>query len=1158
MRLNRLDLTRYGMFTDGSLDFGEAPTQAPDLHIVYGPNEAGKSTALAGFLDLLFGIEPRSRYNFRHPYSTMRLGAALELAGGVREFGRLKRPQNSLLDASGQPIPDGVILADLGGIDREAYRQMFSLDDDTLEAGGESILASKGELGQLLFSASAGLADLSRALGDLRAEADGFYKKNARSGTLSDLKTRLVDLKSERDRIDTIASQYAQLVEARDRTREQYEVALATRGRTQARIDEVQRLLNALPRLATLRELRGRLEPLSDIPNAPADWREALPALEREEIELSAHIQRVDEEIDRLTSELEALVIDSDAIAAADCLEGLSSLRARYVTAAEDLPDRRRLLDESAASIATLIDKLGQPPETPPAQLLISAPQIGMLRDLIEAHSGVLAATNSALSARIQAERRLEDAIATLDAAGGAEEDVCRTSPRIASIAPALALARASDHDARRRLALRARASHQDTLAERLSDLRPWLGPADDLMAVTIPPASQLERWRSATDQLSIVNDTRAREIERLTSERIRLAAEVAGIETYAGVVSDHEAAQVRTARDEAWVGHRQTLDAQSADAFERALRRDDAVSSARSQHLADLAKLGHATQTLAVIEADIARANELQGEAAAALTILRQEIDSAIIAISPSLPRGMDVGALEDWLARRIRALETKAAIQTAERDMQDAETDALSVRTKLAAALTSSGIAFEADADVDSLILQAEAAANREAEVRGLVTAVADRRRELKNCQDDVTGAEADEREWAGHWEAACSKCWLGGGGKAPSLAAVRESLEILTDLRAALEKHDSLADRIIKMEQDQGEYASAVNSLAKALGSIEPSDDVLGLDQTIEKLTRTAKADEVSRAEKIQRLGDAREAGRTLWERRAVNARRKAEMTGFFSVESFAEVAVKLQDLDRKAELNAQVEAASNDILEAVGATTLEAAEQMLDAAERTTLEAERAELKIRFEDEDHRGRDHFAQHSKAADQLEAIGGDDAVAKIEEQRRTTQLEIEEGAMRYLRLRAGVAAAEQALRSYRDQHRSSMMMRASQAFQTISRGAYSGLATQTDKDQEILVALDADGGSKVASDLSKGTRFQLYLALRVAGFHEFARTRKAVPFIADDIMETFDDFRAEEAFRLFMDMAGVGQVIYLTHHAHLCAIAQRICPSVTIHNLA
>jgi uncharacterized protein YhaN len=50
---------------------------------------------------------------------------------------------------------------------------------------------------------------------------------------------------------------------------------------------------------------------------------------------------------------------------------------------------------------------------------------------------------------------------------------------------------------------------------------------------------------------------------------------------------------------------------------------------------------------------------------------------------------------------------------------------------------------------------------------------------------------------------------------------------------------------------------------------------------------------------------------------------------------------------------------------------------------------------------------------------------------------------------------------------------------------------------------------------------------------------------------------METFDDFRAEEAFRLFAQMAQPGQVIYLTHHRHLCDIARHVCPSVTIHPL-
>jgi uncharacterized protein YhaN len=86
----------------------------------------------------------------------------------------------------------------------------------------------------------------------------------------------------------------------------------------------------------------------------------------------------------------------------------------------------------------------------------------------------------------------------------------------------------------------------------------------------------------------------------------------------------------------------------------------------------------------------------------------------------------------------------------------------------------------------------------------------------------------------------------------------------------------------------------------------------------------------------------------------------------------------------------------------------------------------------------------------------------------------------------------------------------------------------------------------------------MSRGTRFQLYLALRVAGYYEFAELRRPVPFIADDIIETFDEFRAEEAFRLFGEMTKIGQVIYLTHHRHLCDIAQKVCPTVRLHQLA
>lgn len=132
MRINRLDLTRYGKFTDKHIDFGPVEPGRPDLHIIYGPNEAGKSTALSAFLDLLFGIESRSRYDFLHPYSTMRIGAALDIGGVARELVRIKKPQNSLLGPGDQPIGEHLILGELGGVERDVYCAMFSLDDDTL------------------------------------------------------------------------------------------------------------------------------------------------------------------------------------------------------------------------------------------------------------------------------------------------------------------------------------------------------------------------------------------------------------------------------------------------------------------------------------------------------------------------------------------------------------------------------------------------------------------------------------------------------------------------------------------------------------------------------------------------------------------------------------------------------------------------------------------------------------------------------------------------------------------------------------------------------------------------------------------------------------------------------------------------------------------
>ena len=129
---------------------------------------------------------------------------------------------------------------------------------------------------------------------------------------------------------------------------------------------------------------------------------------------------------------------------------------------------------------------------------------------------------------------------------------------------------------------------------------------------------------------------------------------------------------------------------------------------------------------------------------------------------------------------------------------------------------------------------------------------------------------------------------------------------------------------------------------------------------------------------------------------------------------------------------------------------------------------------------------------------------------------------------------------------------------MGAREAFRTMTRGAFSDLKTTPGRDGDVLVGIQSNGRSLIASAMSKGARYQLYLALRIAGYHEFAAHHETLPFVADDIMEAFDDDRSAEAFQLLSGIAEKGQVIYLTHHPHMRDIARKVCGErVQVHEL-
>jgi uncharacterized protein YhaN len=78
MRFVNLALERYGHFDDCTLSFRSGE---PDLHVIYGANEAGKTTSMAAVSDLLFGFPGRSPYNFIYDYSLLDFAGRKSSAG---------------------------------------------------------------------------------------------------------------------------------------------------------------------------------------------------------------------------------------------------------------------------------------------------------------------------------------------------------------------------------------------------------------------------------------------------------------------------------------------------------------------------------------------------------------------------------------------------------------------------------------------------------------------------------------------------------------------------------------------------------------------------------------------------------------------------------------------------------------------------------------------------------------------------------------------------------------------------------------------------------------------------------------------------------------------------------------------------------------------
>ena len=92
------------------------------------------------------------------------------------------------------------------------------------------------------------------------------------------------------------------------------------------------------------------------------------------------------------------------------------------------------------------------------------------------------------------------------------------------------------------------------------------------------------------------------------------------------------------------------------------------------------------------------------------------------------------------------------------------------------------------------------------------------------------------------------------------------------------------------------------------------------------------------------------------------------------------------------------------------------------------------------------------------------------------------------------------------------------------------------------------VLKVDDSSGHSLPVEFLSRGTREQVYLSLRLALVAAYARRGVLLPLVLDDVLVNFDKQRAEAAAKVLGAFSESGhQILVFTCHEHIMRIFQQ-----------
>jgi len=1159
MRIDRLDLLAYGPFTGQSLDLTEGNS---GLHLIYGDNEAGKSTSLRALIAWLFGIHARTKDNFLHSNPQLRIGGQLRISDGATiEFTRKKGNQNTLLEfGTNDPMDDSFLIPFIpASIDEKLFTKLWGIDHERLIAGGRDLLEQSGDLGQALFSAAFGTANLREVLAAMQNSANEIFKSR---GSKAVLNQAIASYKEAQKRIKAATLPVSDwkkfqkdLSEAIGEI-EKIEKDIEAKGKVKSRLERVKRVKGAL---AERRSVLEKIEALGQVDLVPEDFEEKRKSA-------ISNLQSANETKVRLEAKLIGLKEESELLNVRnDLLENEEAILALYreLGAVEktikDRPQqdgKRRLLRNEAETLLKTV-----------------RPDVGLeqaddLRPLLNNRQWI-SGLGQKYSLLVQKQEQTEATIRDIeDERKSLQSELYNISESDIDLkelkAAIAAVRKAGNVEQRLAEAQKQAADENEACQNELIRLGRYTGSVDSVLKLSLPVSETLDQFEKENDALleEFRNTTRKKQEFEEEKRQAEQDLKALLLQSDAPTIADLE-----TSRDVRNVGW---------DLIKRKyIKQIDIVENELSEYAQDddlpstyekkVESADHISDRLRMDADKVVRRAELESK----IESLQSRIDDLLGALENVKARQNDFQArwsaiweqlkietgtpreMKQWLLRVENLIEKAQTVKRYSANEKNITEECEQLKQAISEQISKFDSSTKPqDMSLESLISLCEQRVEEEESVREKRRQIEHSLNEseirLKRKQDELKSVGVELSSWTKEWIKAIEGLGL------KEDVHPEHATETIDNLSSFFNKYDQSEDlrrRIYGMDQVEEKFKQKVFEFADKIGfkregleasaiaaqlnndlnsARESRASLTKIDSQIKEIKQEIENADITIRSSKEQLSALRAQAKVETDEELVTAGEKSK--------NKRDHQKKLNMLEQ--ELNRNGDGLSVEDLEKESETS------DTDAIE-SELEIVSSDLKeLQGERDNLRDRRQTLQN-----EINAKDGSAQAANASEEAEEHLASIASNAEQYLRLQAAALILKQRIENYRKTNQAPVLARAGELFSKLTLRSYAGLRDELDdKGNPILLGVRPDDKEVIVEGMSDGSRDQLYLALRLATLEQHLSKGEPMPFVVDDILIGFDDKRTRVCLEVLAELALSTQVLLFTHHRRVIELAKPI----------